>query len=236
MNERFINEELGTILEINDAEVRIQHNKDPKLTWRFPYGSIRKMKLGGLMGSLDIYGNDNGTYTMFFFADKDDKKRIKAMLPELEERNRKAKPCAPIIEKEKGKEYRVKCNVCGNVFCYSDSDLQNNERLAQKAAAERRMAVTSALGTTIIESNQHTQAAERYESQIVNFKKCPKCHSADLTEMTEDEFKEAQKAAASSPTAAPSAADEIKKFKELLDLGAISQEEFDAKKKQLLGL
>lgn len=33
-----------------------------------------------------------------------------------------------------------------------------------------------------------------------------------------------------------SAADELKKFKELLDMGAISQEEFDAKKKQLLGL
>ncbi len=33
-----------------------------------------------------------------------------------------------------------------------------------------------------------------------------------------------------------SAADEIKKFKELLDSGIISQEEFDAKKKQLLGL
>lgn len=33
-----------------------------------------------------------------------------------------------------------------------------------------------------------------------------------------------------------SPADEIKKFKELLDIGAISQEEFDAKKKQLLGL
>ena len=32
------------------------------------------------------------------------------------------------------------------------------------------------------------------------------------------------------------AADEVKKFKELLDLGVISQEEFDAKKKQLLGL
>ena len=31
-------------------------------------------------------------------------------------------------------------------------------------------------------------------------------------------------------------ADEIKKFKELLDMGAITQEEFDAKKKQLLGL
>ena len=35
---------------------------------------------------------------------------------------------------------------------------------------------------------------------------------------------------------APSDADELKKFKELLDSGIISQEEFDAKKKQLLGL
>ena len=38
---------------------------------------------------------------------------------------------------------------------------------------------------------------------------------------------------------APSAfspADELKKYKELLDAGAITQEEFDTKKKQLLGL
>ena len=33
-----------------------------------------------------------------------------------------------------------------------------------------------------------------------------------------------------------SAADELKKFKELLDMGVLTQEEFDAKKKQLLGL
>ena len=33
-----------------------------------------------------------------------------------------------------------------------------------------------------------------------------------------------------------SCADEIAKFKALLDEGAITQEEFDAKKKQLLGL
>ena len=39
---------------------------------------------------------------------------------------------------------------------------------------------------------------------------------------------------ASTPTI--SVADEIKKFKELLDMGAITQEEFDAKKKELLNL
>ena len=33
-----------------------------------------------------------------------------------------------------------------------------------------------------------------------------------------------------------SSADELKKFKDLLDAGIITQEEFDAKKKQLLGL
>ena len=33
-----------------------------------------------------------------------------------------------------------------------------------------------------------------------------------------------------------SSADELKKFKDLLDSGIITQEEFDEKKKQLLGL
>lgn len=41
---------------------------------------------------------------------------------------------------------------------------------------------------------------------------------------------------ASKQEARSSNADELKKFKELLDSGIISQEEFDAKKKQLLGL
>ena len=44
------------------------------------------------------------------------------------------------------------------------------------------------------------------------------------------------KNARNAPVATSSPADELKKFKELLDLGVISQEEFDAKKKQLLGL
>lgn len=40
----------------------------------------------------------------------------------------------------------------------------------------------------------------------------------------------------STKTTSISAADEILKFKELLDQGILTQEEFDAKKKQLLGL
>ena len=53
-----------------------------------------------------------------------------------------------------------------------------------------------------------------------------------------DEFKARESDVASGreiPTQA-SPADELKKFKELLDCGVITPEEFDAKKKQLLGL
>lgn len=41
---------------------------------------------------------------------------------------------------------------------------------------------------------------------------------------------------ANEPIQSISSADEIAKFKKLLDDGTITQEEFDAKKKQLLGL
>lgn len=44
------------------------------------------------------------------------------------------------------------------------------------------------------------------------------------------------KNARNAPVAAASPADELKKYKELMDMGIITQEEFDAKKKQLLGL
>ena len=40
----------------------------------------------------------------------------------------------------------------------------------------------------------------------------------------------------SQPTTASSDADELLKFKELLDAGAITEEEYEAKKKQILGL
>jgi hypothetical protein len=43
-------------------------------------------------------------------------------------------------------------------------------------------------------------------------------------------------AAPSAPPANQGSADELKKFKDLLDSGAITQEEYDAKKKQIMGL
>lgn len=66
-------------------------------------------------------------------------------------------------------------------------------------------------------------------------------YSADRKAKLKSEFYNGQHMRNGSVVAQPvatqaSGADELKKFKELLDMGAITQEEFDAKKKQLLGL
>lgn len=49
-------------------------------------------------------------------------------------------------------------------------------------------------------------------------------------------LKEDKKASANTNVLTASSADEILKYKDLLDMGAITQDEFDEKKRQLLGL
>ena len=65
-------------------------------------------------------------------------------------------------------------------------------------------------------------------------------HSIDDLDAGQEMLRQFQayqrRAAAADHGAAPSAADEILKFKALLDAGAITQEEYERKKKQLLGV
>lgn len=57
-----------------------------------------------------------------------------------------------------------------------------------------------------------------------------------IYEDIQNRVREAKSAKNAPVVTALSPAEELKKFKELLDMGIISQEEFDVKKKQLLGL
>lgn len=149
---------------------------------------------------------------------------------EVKELIEKGVNAAGVIEK------RIRCNVCGEIFCYSDKDILRNKELKDKIYDARKFAAMDAIGGTMVASNQESSRADSLESQIVDFSKCPKCNSTSLTEISEEEFKEIKEKSNNAGNASGSVADEIKKFKELLDMGAISQEEFDAKKKQLLGL
>ena len=131
--------------------------------------------------------------------------------------------------------YRKLCSVCGHIFCYTQEDLDKNKKLIYDATYERSMGKAEWWTTSMVTGNQRQQRADELESRIVDYSKCPKCGSKELRDATDEDI-----AKSNEPQGAviqqASAADELKKFKELLDSGVISQEEFDAKKKQLLGL
>ena len=90
-------------------------------------------------------------------------------------------------------------------------------------------------GGTIFHTHHLQGQADRYADKIVDYSRCPFCNSTDISEIKNAEV--AQSNHSNHDTAfTVSPTEEIKKYKELLDMGIITQEEFDAKKKQLLGL
>lgn len=139
----------------------------------------------------------------------------------------KAIPCV-------AKEHRMRCNVCGHIFCYTDADVKENASNASMGAIAAIGGLASALGGGSIFHTHHLAGqADRYTDKIVDYSRCPSCKSTDISEMKAGE--EQQKQNNEAPRAS-SHIEEIKQYKELLDMGIITQEEFDVKKKQLLGL
>lgn len=76
------------------------------------------------------------------------------------------------------------------------------------------------------------------KTEMVRFeaKKSEVIRLANIIEKTLEEVVKTKKTVASTIINQTSSADELKKFKELLDAGIITEAEFDTKKKQLLGL
>ena len=159
-------------------------------------------------------------------------------IAELKEYDRKDIPRERYVSgmyDPKSSEYRKKCNVCGAIFCYTVSDIERNNKLLSNAQTNNLMSVANAIGGSAYHMYEQNKQAERALDKIIDYTKCQKCGSSDLKDISEEEMKSEQ--TSSNTNVGPvSSADEIKKFKELLDAGIITQEEFDAKKKQLLGL
>lgn len=139
---------------------------------------------------------------------------------------------------DQNEEIRVKCDTCGHVYCYNQADVAENQRNANAAVRSSALAVMNSLGGTQLGTHANMAQADRAMDKVIDFNKCPKCNSRSIRKLSKEEFEREKAAQCTTTPAAPaaSAADELKKFKELLDMGVITQEEFNAKKKQLLGL
>lgn len=168
-------------------------------------------------------GEEAAEYILDFVGGEERKKQ-KEIQKEIEEKQKE-------IE-EKG--YRKRCNVCGKIFCYTLEDLAENKRKARSAALSGLGGIAGALSGNYAAGATSNQSAEDQLSRIVDYNKCPSCGSRDLVDLTDEDI--ANINAQQNGQSTISSADELKKYKELLDMGVITQEEFDAKKKQLLDL
>lgn len=143
-----------------------------------------------------------------------------------------------VVFEDVAEEFAVmkKCDVCGQLLRYTPVDLLKNIYRGMDARRESFASLSGSATSSAVNRGN----AEMYMSQIVDYGVCPNCKSKKLLEISKEQFSEEMKAknapAVSVASTAPSSADELKKYKDLLDAGIITQEEFDTKKKQLLGL
>ena len=109
-------------------------------------------------------------------------------------------------------ERYLRCNVCGEVFCYSNKDLERNRALSKEADRARGMAIVDLFGYGgTIASNQSSAKADQLESRIVDYSKCPKCHSSNLSVISAEEATKIKKNQQSNSDSTTSVTDELKK-------------------------
>ena len=125
------------------------------------------------------------------------------------------------------------CEDCGHIYHFTDDDLKKNREKIDNSSNSIFGAVTAGMSGNYLLSTMNSQAAQNSLNNIADYYSCPKCHSKNIKRISEAELASIKANESNKPT---SSLDEIKKLKELLDIGVITQEEFDAKKKQLLGL
>ena len=108
--------------------------------------------------------------------------------------------------------------------------------LSSDSASARATEVDNVLAITYLDGNG-TEILLRLEmlSGFSVYNQAKKCQEM-LDVLRQNKILNRLNKKASTEKSAVSSADELKKYKELLDSGIISQEEFDAKKKQLLNI
>ena len=248
MREEFTNAS-GHHLYFTDEGIEFKGVKYHRL---YPFGSMRILKW--TLGQVQIVGYEDSLQFLFLVSNKQDRKRAKFLTQEAIKKNNMAPKCTLFNLDEDGnkldsntikpekrvklkdREFKKRCNVCGTIFCYKWDDIKKNISSGFNTAISGVGAATNAVGGSAYNSFELNKMADRNKARATDLNHCPNCNSTDLKDLSDEEFeriKQEQNAAANNSV---SAADELKKFKELLDMGAITQEEFDAKKKQLLGL
>ena len=89
-------------------------------------------------------------------------------------------------------EYRLRCNVCGKVWCFSDEDLKKNQGNAALSGLAALGGIAAALGGTTAQQHLNYDMSQRAASKVVNYWKCPSCNSEDYSALSQEEWEASQ--------------------------------------------
>ena len=83
----------------------------------------------------------------------------------------------------KEKEYRKKCNVCGQIICYTKTDLELSKTNQTLAALYGFKSLTNMVGGSTYKKFEYGKRADMEQARVVDYTKCPNCHSSDLIDL-----------------------------------------------------
>ena len=262
--EKWVFDENGITFEFSYNEDTLKQKGNGEILKCFyPYGNLKKIKFS--KGWIEVRFYDNHAISKFYplesMSPKENDLKDMKIAVKFAKKQQKAQGVdfnkTRILETVTENKYDdgifiMRCEICGQIFQYTYDEMNKHAQISLEAdmlqnqaaafGAGGAMGIVShnvALSTMGIASQISSLRAENMRNSQVDYSSCPKCHSKNLKRITKEELSAIQAKQSEiivKQEVPQSNADEIKKFKELLDLGAITEEEFNAKKKELLGL
>ena len=243
--EKWTFDDYGITIEKNFTEEILKKKDNGELLHFFcPYANIKKIELSKYVNLIQMtyYDKDCDTHMDAISCDDYARRDAKAAVNFALKQKKKNKMepenfkvyNAVTGNKFNSEEFIMHCEICGQVFRYTSGDIKRNLRKMEESDKMKTPLLDVLIYTPLKTSVDSLRAEEKLKT-VKNLNACPQCNSTKVKRISEEEFKEIQEKQ-SKPTTSPSVVDELKGFKDLLDSGVITQEEFDAKKKQLLGL
>ena len=125
------------------------------------------------------------------------------------------------------------------MFCYVPMDEIQNKREVHRELNRSILSGISGLASAgsvrgAIDRQDSSNSLNNALNKIIDYNQCPKCGSRNLQILSKEAYKEEQ--IKNTQNTNIQLIEELKKYKELLDSGIITEEEFIEKKKQLLDL
>lgn len=89
-------------------------------------------------------------------------------------------------------EHRMRCKVCGKIWCFTDQDLKASQSSSLVSGLAAIGTIASAFGGTAVQQHMNYDVMERNQAKVVDYHQCPNCRSKDVSELSEEEWNEVQ--------------------------------------------